>query len=653
VVLVCLVWARTGLAVECTPGDVAIQGLSDLGSKVVTPGGFPQALLGRQSSGRLATIQNDSDGFDRLNLSRARVERLLFGSIGAALLVLVAAMGAWVITLRKQVEVRKGAEEAARASEERFAKVNRDITDYKRALQRSETKYRELVQNARDAIFTIDRDGYCLSMNPVGQELTGYVAEEDPRGTNLTRLVAPEAIADVRRQLQRVLNGDDVPPFELDIITKEGKQLTLELSVRPVLEDGAIVASQAIARDVSKRRELEAQLRQAQKMDAIGRLAAGVAHDFNNLLTIILGNCEASAPLLGPHERLRHAFSDIHSAAERAASLTGQLLAFSRREMTQPVVVNLNEVIADIERMLTRLIGEDIESRFCPGQVGSICADPGQLQQVLMNLAVNARDAMPNGGQLIIETQNVHLDREYVQHHTQVPAGQYVMLAVSDTGGGMTVETRSRLFEPFFTTKEIGKGTGLGLATVYGIVKQSGGFIWVYSEPGLGSTFKVYFPRVEAVARPLPLHAEPIQDEVLSGGERVLLVEDERDLRELLHDYLASHGYGVKSAASGEDALALCRDQAYAPALLISDVVMPGIGGRVLADRLRQADPELKVLYLSGYTDEAMLRHGILPSGTQFLQKPFALETLARIVRRIFDEPAPADTPSLTAAPPA
>ena len=400
---------------------------------------------------------------------------------------------------------------------------------------------------------------------------------------------------------------------------------------------------------MTRRRELEAQLRQAQKMDAIGRLAAGVAHDFNNLLTIILGNCEASAPLLAPHGRLREAFADIRSAAERAASLTGQLLAFSRREMTKPAVFNLDEVIADLERMLARLIGENIESRFIPGQVGSICADLGQLQQVVMNLAVNARDAMPSGGRLTIETQNVHLDGDYVQRHRPVPAGHYVMLAVSDTGVGMTEETRARLFEPFFTTKEVGKGTGLGLATVYGIVKQSGGFIWVYSELGLGSTFKIYFPRVEAPAT--SVRVEPVQDQVLFGDECVLLVEDEEDLRDLLHDYLAAQGYTVKSAASGEDALAVCHDHPYAPALSISDVVMPGIGGRALADRLRLDDPELKVLYLSGYTDEAMLRHGILPTGTQFLQKPFALEALARTVRLILDEPQSAETRAFITAP--
>jgi len=541
------------------------------------------------------------------------------------LLLLLAAMSLWVVFLTRRIKVN-----------------NRDYKRAEEALQRSETKYRELVENANDAIFRIDREGYCLAMNRVGQELTEYGAD-DPRGTNLARLVDPEEFGDVWHQVQRVLDGADVAPFEITIISKSGKRITLELSGRPVFESGTIVASQAIARDVTKRKELEAQLRQAQKMDAVGRLASGVAHDFNNLLTIILGNCEASASLIGPREQLREAFADIRSAAERAASLTGQLLAFSRREMTQPAVFNLDEVIVDLERMLARLIGENIESTFSPGSVGCICADLGQLQQVVVNLAVNARDAMPNGGRLTIETRNVQLDGEYIQRRRPVPAGDYVMLAVSDTGVGMTEETRTRLFEPFFTTKEVGKGTGLGLATVYGIVKQSGGFIWVYSEQGIGSTFKIYFPRVDA--EPTPHSAAPVKNQVLIGDERVLLVEDEDDLRDLLHDYLANKGYTVMSAASGEEALAMCHDRAYAPALLVTDVVMPGIGGRALADGLRSGDPGLRVLYLSGYTDEAMLHHGILPTGTQFLQKPFALETLAATVRLILDEPAVPATP--------
>jgi len=519
-----------------------------------------------------------------------------------------------------------------------FLSVNRDITAQKmaeEAVRRTEIRYRELVENANDIIFTVDRDGYCLSMNRIGQQITGYVAN-DARGTNLRKMVAPEELATMLAQLQRVMAGHDVVPFEIDVLTSEGRRITLEVGVRPLREGDTIVAAQGIARDVTTRRELEAQLRQAQKMDAIGRLAAGVAHDFNNLLTVILAHCESTAPTVkaGP---VAHALNGIRVAAERAASLTGQLLAFSRRQVTQPRVFDLNDVVADIKMMTTRLIGEDIRVQFRPGGgLWPVAADSGQIQQVMLNLAVNARDAMPNGGDLTIETRNATLDGLYVQHHAQVPAGDYVMVSVSDTGVGMDPETLAHIFEPFFTTKEIGKGTGLGLATVYGIVKQSNGFVWVYSELGLGTTFKIYLPRV--VARP-QVPAPVIRAEAGPGSETVLLAEDESDLREILEQYLSGKGYTVVSAGDGHACLAACQGRSPFPPLLITDVVMPGMSGRVLADRLRTENPSIRVLYLSGYTDDAVLRHGILPSDTHFLQKPFALHDLATKVRHILDAP--------------
>jgi two-component system cell cycle sensor histidine kinase/response regulator CckA len=519
-----------------------------------------------------------------------------------------------------------------------FLSVNRDITAQKlaeEAVRRTEIRYRELVENANDIIFTVDRDGYCLSMNRIGQEVTGYVAS-DARGVNLRKLVAPEELSTVLGQLQRVMAGHDVAPFEIDVLTIEGRRITLEVGVRPLREGDTIVAAQGIARDVTTRRELEAQLRQAQKMDAIGRLAAGVAHDFNNLLTVILAHCESIAPTVkaGP---VQHALNGIRVAADRAASLTGQLLAFSRRQVTQPRVLDLNDVVADIKVMTTRLIGEDIRVQFRPGdELWAVAADSGQIQQVVLNLAVNARDAMPNGGDLTIETRNVTLDGNYVQHHAQVPAGDYVMVSVSDTGIGMDPETIAHIFEPFFTTKEVGKGTGLGLATVYGIVKQSHGFVWVYSELGLGSTFKIYLPRVGE--RP-PVAPPVVREEAGPGSETLLLVEDESDLREILEQYLSSKGYTVLSAGDGHACLAACQGRSPFPPLLITDVVMPGMSGRTLADHLRSENPSIKVLYLSGYTDDAVLRHGILPSDTHFLQKPFALHDLAAKVRHILDSP--------------
>jgi len=525
-----------------------------------------------------------------------------------------------------------------------FLSVNRDITAQKmaeEAVRRTETRYRELVENANDIIFTVDRDGYCLSMNRIGHQITGYVAS-DTRGVNLRTLVAPEELGVVLGQLQRVMAGHDVAPFEIDVVTFEGRRITLEVGVRPLREGETVVAAQGIARDVTTRRELEAQLRQAQKMDAIGRLAAGVAHDFNNLLTVILAHCESTAPILPPGGPVEHALTGIRVAADRAAALTGQLLAFSRRQVTQPRVLDLNAVVADIQVMTARLIGEDINVRFRPGPgLWAVNADSGQIQQVVLNLAVNARDAMPHGGDLTIETRNASLDGEYVQHHAQVPAGDYVMVSVSDTGAGMDPETLAHIFEPFFTTKEIGKGTGLGLATVYGIVKQSNGFVWVYSELGLGSTFKIYLPLVaERPADPRPA----IREEAGPGSETVLLVEDESDLREILEQYLSSRGYTVISAGDGQACLAACQGRSPFPPLLITDVVMPGMSGRTLADKLRAENPSIKVLYLSGYTDDAVLRHGILPSDTHFLQKPFALHELATKVRQILD--APQGTPS-------
>jgi two-component system, cell cycle sensor histidine kinase and response regulator CckA len=520
----------------------------------------------------------------------------------------------------------------------RVLTVHRDITDRKRseeALQRSEAKYRELVENANDVVFTIDADGYCLSMNRIGRAISGFVSE-DPRGTHLEALVVPEQIESAHRQLQRVLAGEEVPVFELVIASADGGRVTLETNVRPICDNGRVVAAQGIARDVTARKELEQQLRQAQKMDAIGRLAAGVAHDFNNLLTVILGNCEVAAPLLKPDDPIQNTLRDIRSAADRAAGLTTQLLAFSRRQLIQPRVLDVNETVAEIRRLLTRLIGEHIDFRFVPAaDLWHVSADPGQLQQVIVNLGVNARDAMPEGGRLTIATRNVHFAQPHVERGAQVPAGDYVEISVADTGVGMEPDTLDRLFEPFYTTKEAGKGTGLGLATVYGIVKQSDGFVFVDSAPHEGSTFWILLPRADAPVT--AAHVENVRDDSSGGHETVLLVEDEDDVRELIHDYLGSQGYTVVSASTGEEGVDLARGLARAPSLLISDIVMPGMNGRVLSDQLRASYPHLKVLYVSGYTDDALVRHTPLPPGTHFLQKPFALSTLAKKIRDIVD----------------
>jgi CheY-like chemotaxis protein len=371
-------------------------------------------------------------------------------------------------------------------------------------------------------------------------------------------------------------------------------------------------------------------------MDAVGQLAAGVAHDFNNLLTIILGNCEIAEPLVAGQDRLQHTVDDIRTAAERAAALTKQLLAFSRRQIIRPRVLDLNEVVAEIRRMVTRLIGEDIDVRFSPGaELWHVSADSGQLQQVIVNLAVNARDAMPQGGCLTIETRNVRYDQPHVESRAKVPRGEYVLLSVTDTGVGMDDATHEHMYEPFFTTKDPGKGTGLGLATVYGIVKQSGGFIFSNSRPGAGTTFRMLLPRADTAME--PAHTELPRPQVVTGSETLLLVEDERDVRELLREFLAAKGYDVMCAGTGNEGIELCRTRAVKPDMLVTDIVMPGMNGRALADRLRAVYPGLKVLYMSGYTDDALVRDGPLPTGTHFLQKPFVLATLAKKVREIID----------------
>ena len=379
--------------------------------------------------------------------------------------------------------------------------------------------------------------------------------------------------------------------------------------------------------------DTEAQLRQAQKLEAIGQLAGGIAHDFNNLLTVQMGYCDLLERGLRKEDPLAKNLAQIKGCAERAAALTRQLLAFSRKQVLQPEVLDLNAVVDNIEALLARLIGEDIDlMTSLAGGLGRVKADPGQIEQVIMNLAVNARDAMPQGGRLTLETAGVVLDEEYVRHHVGAAAGPHVMLAVADTGCGMDAATQRRLFEPFFTTKGAGKGTGLGLATVYGIVKQSGGNIWVYSEPGVGTTFKIYLPRVEAEPTPRPAR----ETEVVPGeGQRVLMVEDDPALRELFAQMIETLGYRVTVAANGGEALLAVEEQGLRPHLLITDVVMPGMGGRVLAERLGRIQPGLKVLYTSGYTDDAIVHHGVLDPRTPFLQKPFTMADLAAKIRAV------------------
>jgi nitrogen-specific signal transduction histidine kinase/CheY-like chemotaxis protein len=401
---------------------------------------------------------------------------------------------------------------------------------------------------------------------------------------------------------------------------------------------GKITGAVEVLRDITETKNLEIQLRQSQKMEAIGTLAGGIAHDFNNLLTTIMGNSELALLNYRNDDPEREDLVEIKKAAQRAATLTSQLLAFSRKQVIQPKILDINDGLRDMENMLRRLIGEDIElCTVLEPELGKIHMDPGQIDQIVINLAVNARDAMPYGGKLTIETDNLNLDAEYFKNHgVEYEPGQYVMLAVSDTGIGMDGKTRSKIFDPFFTTKEKGKGTGLGLSTVYGIVKQNSGYVWVYSEPGRGSTFKIYLPRLEGYEE--SGIKEPALPEDLSGAEVVLLVEDDDMVRNLARKILQHNGYRVLEAQDPEEAIKISERHQESIDLMLTDVVMPGMNGNDLAKRLEPLRPEMKTIYMSGYTDRAIVKHQILEPQLHFLQKPFKPLDLACKLREVLDK---------------
>ena len=517
----------------------------------------------------------------------------------------------------------------------------RTIHASEHAARRSERHYRTLFETVTDGIFLISRDEKVVEVNSAACRHLGYTRGE-LLGMPLTQLVPPEAL-DHLAEVQREVAAKGFVRVDASHRRKDGTTYPVELTVSMTEADGA-PAFMAVTRDVTERRRAEAdrrrledQLQHAVKMESIGRLAGGVAHDFNNLLTVILGNVETANQRLPRNESVQDLLGEVREAAMSAAGLTRHLLAFSRRQIVEPRVVDLNELIARMHNMLVRLIGEDIELRTLPGPgLATVKIDPGLAEQVLVNLAVNARDAMPQGGVLVIETATVTLDEEYQRSHPLAEPGVYVRLAISDTGCGMSDEVKRHLFEPFFTTKPRGQGTGLGLATTYGAIRQSNGYIEVYSEVGKGTTFKIYLPAESGVPESL---TPPLDPRSVSGGsETIFVVEDDERVRNIATQALRNAGYRVLVAGNGEAALVMAGKHGEPIHLLVTDVVMPGLNGRQLAERLVQTHPETLTLFTSGYTENIIAHHGVLDHGIEFLSKPYTLEQLTRRVREILDQ---------------
>lgn len=517
--------------------------------------------------------------------------------------------------------------------------VIEDITEKKRAenaLRDSEAKYRNLVEQSNDVIYLI-LDDKLEYVNKKFCELTGYSREEVVSADfDIMNLVDAESRTMIEEFKNKGVKGEKLPDhYEFKAITKNGRVLDIEASVSR-FRLGDSVAIQGILHDVTEKRRLEAQLLQSQRMEGIGRLAGGVAHDFNNLLTAISGHAELAALKIDSEHLVKEDLAEIEKAAMRASNLTKQLLAFSRKQTLIPKVVDLNSIITDMDTMLRRIIGEDIALTTIPADdLLPVKADVGQIEQVLINLVVNARDAMPSGGIIIIETSNVSITEDSMRMHAKVEPGSYATIAVSDTGEGMSPDIKDKIFEPFFTTKEVGQGTGLGLSTVYGIVKQSGGYIWVYSEPGIGSTFRVYLPAVEDETEVVERTEEA--DEIPKGEETVLVVEDEDAVREVAVSVLKRQGYKILAAKTGVEALKMVSQHKDDIDLVLTDVIMPSMGGLELSRKLHLKLPNLKVLFMSGYTSSAIFHQRLLEPGMTYLQKPFRADELAVSIRKVLD----------------
>jgi len=569
-----------------------------------------RSAVGREMMGRIAQQQ-------AVLAERQRTEELL-RSVNATLETRVAERTIQLANandqLRLELDERGRAEQALRASEER---------------------YRELIENARDIIYTHDLNGRFTSLNRMGEECLGYTREEI-LSLNILQVVGPEYNEFLQQLTQSPHAAREAKTYELEMSSKQGTRLTMEISPRVIYENGRPVGVQGIARDLTERKKLEHQLVQAQKMEAVGQLAGGVAHDFNNLLTIILGYCEELSDQFSKDSYLAQQLTEIWTAGKRAASLTAQLLAFSRQKAINPEVLDMNEVVYEMESMLRRAIGEGIQlTTKLGGNLGQVKADRGQVEQAILNMAVNARDAMPMGGSLTIELASA--DQTSAPPKLPVKPGHYVMLKVRDAGQGMDVQTQARIFEPFFTTKEPGKGTGLGLAMVYGTVKQAGGYIWLDSAPGQGTTFYIILPEQEGSVVP-ESKTELVPAPPPSGTETILLVEDEEIVRVLLRKTLEKSGYNVLEARHGEEGVQIAGQIDVPIHLLVTDIVMPRMGGPELARRLTSSHPEMRVLFMSGYAGGTSGHDPELVKGAVLLQKPFSPEVLVRKVRELLEQ---------------
>ena len=575
------------------------------------------------------------DGFKALRMAREKCRDTPFivisGTIGDDLAVETLRQGATDYVLKNCLgRLVPVVTRALKESEERAARQRA-----KKALRDAEEQMRFTVERIPALLWTTDRELRLTSIRGAGLFSAGWQA--DMIGKSLVKTAAGQ---------------EDFTPVEEHLAALAGNKVAYDVTfngqdyqahVAPLTSvDGEIIGCIGLAVDVTERKALEMQMRHAQKMEAVGRLAGGIAHDFNNLLTVIAGYCDITLLKLDPNDPLRNNIDEVNKACDRAAGLTRHLLAFSRKQVLRPKVLNLNTILSEMKRMMPPLIGEDIQLviELCP-DLGRVKADAGQIEQILANLAVNARDAMPSGGELSMKTSNIVLDHEIASRFESGQAGPYVLLTVSDTGHGMNPETLSQVFEPFFTTKEVGKGTGLGLSTVHGIVKQSGGYVSVDSEVGRGTTFKIYLPQVDEEVVEVDTRASPTA--LLTGKETVLLVEDDNQVRSIAATALEMSGYDVLVAANGDEALLLCERSNRKIELLLTDVVMPRMSGQELSTRLLKMRPAMGVLYMSGYSENAIIHHGVMEKGTEFIEKPFSLEALTRKIRQVLDKATASD----------